>query len=237
MTNPRLTAIAVGAGSFAVGMVVGYKIAERRLSTQFELRLEKETAGMREFYQTAKKPYATPQEAAAALIISQGNTILEDDVDSGQESTATIVDGKIAYHKIVKKEYGPKEVVVDLPDQDDRIPELEHHNLFVEEPIIVTQEEFMQNDSGYEQSTLTFYRGDHVLTDERENVIEDLNEVVGAENMTKFGSNSSDPSVLHIRNGRLQMEFEVCLSENSYRQEVLGIDENPQELPSGRSRT
>jgi hypothetical protein len=229
MSNPRLTAIAVGAGSLVVGIGLGYKIAEKRLSAQFELRLEKETAGMREFYQNTKKPYATPQEAAAALI--------DDDVDTGQEATATVVGDKIAYHKIVKKEYAPQEALVDLPDQTDRIPELEHHNVFIEEPIIISQEEFMQNDSGYEQSTLSFYRGDHVLTDERENVIEDLNEVVGAENMTRFGQNSSDPNVLHIRNGRLQMDFEVCLSEGSYSQEVLGIDEVPQELPSGRKRT
>lgn len=95
----------------------------------------------------------------------------------------------------------------------------------------------MQNDSSYIQSTLTFYKVDSVLTDERESVIEDLNETVGAENMKKFGSNSSDPNVLHIRNGRLQMEFEVCLSENSYRREVLGMEEDPPDLPSGRKRS
>lgn len=234
MLNPHLTAIAVGAGSLAVGISLGYKIAERRLSSQFEARLQRETAGMREFYQNTKKPYATPQDAAAALILSKGSELLTEDAE--QEPITTVGD-KIAYHKIVKKEYGPKEVVVDLPDQDDRIPEPQHHNLFIETPIIIDQEEFMQNDSGYEQSTLTFYRGDHVLTDERETVIEELDDVVGAENMTKFGQNSSDPNVLHIRNGRLQMEFEVCLSEGSYRQEVLGIEETPQELPSGRQRT
>jgi hypothetical protein len=231
--RPSVMASVVGVSALMIGLGLGYKIAERRLSDEFDARLEKETAGMREFYQSVKKPYATPQEAAAALI--------DDDEDTEQESTATVVGDKIAYHKIVKKNYAPmgEEILVDFPEQDDRSPtdEIRHQNLFVEHPHIISQEEFMQNDSDYNQSTLTFYRGDHVLTDERENVIDDLNEVVGADNMLQFGTNSSDPNVLHIRNGRLQMEFEVCLSEYSYRQEILGIEENPPQLPSGRKRS
>lgn len=230
--RPSVMASVVGVSAFVLGIGIGYKTAQKRLSDDFDARLEKETAGMREFYQSVKKPYSTPQEAAAALI--------DDDVDTEQESTAAVIGDKIAYHKIVKKNYTPtgEEILVDFPEQNDRIPadEIRHQNLFVEHPQIISQEEFMQNDSEYNQSTLTFYRGDRVLTDERENAIDDLDDVVGAENMLLFGTNPSDPNVLHIRNGRLQMEFEVCLSESSYRQEVLGIEENPPELPSGRQR-
>src|SRR5690349_1170811 len=164
MMKPSIMITMTSLGSFLVGAGAGYIVA----SKQFEQRLEKETAGMREFYQTVKKPFATPQEAAAALIISKGNAILDDDVDSQQESTATRVGDKIAYHKIVKQKYVKEdEVQIDLPEQDDRIPvdAIKHQNLFVEQPHIISQEEFMQNDSGYEQSTLTFYRGDFVLTD------------------------------------------------------------------------
>lgn len=229
--KPLLIATAVG--SVAVGFGVGYKVAEKRLAAQFDERLQKETAGMREFYQTVKKPYATPQEAAAQLI-------QEAPVEDSPESTAERTNDKVAYHKVVKTHYAPEddpEEELAILAETEVVVEEEHHNLFIEHPHIISQEEFMQNDSSYIQSTLTFYKVDSVLTDERESVIEDLNETVGAENMKKFGSNSSDPNVLHIRNGRLQMEFEVCLSENSYRREVLGMEEDPPDLPSGRKRS
>lgn len=233
MTKPLLIATAVG--SVAVGFGIGYKVAEKRLSTQFEQRLEKETASMREFYQVAKKPFSTPQEAAAELI-----------KEEPEESTAEIANTKTAYHKIVKKEYSPEEdpeeqVAIEAEVfSGSSVPSaIQHHNVFQEEPIIISQEEFMQNDSGYIQGQLTYYKVDEVLTDERESVIEELDETVGKNNMLMFGdpkSLSSDPNVVHIRNGRLQMEFEVCLSENSYRREVLGIDEPPPKRPSGRDR-
>jgi hypothetical protein len=229
MMKPAVGYSLVGLSGILIGVGIGYKLAERRLASGFDDRLKKETEGMREFYQTIKKPYSTPQEAAAALI----------DVDSEPESTAAVVGDKIAYHKIVKKQYPTEnDTVVDLPEQSDRVPteEIKHHNLFVEQPHIISQDEFMQNDSEYVQSTLTFYQADGVLTDEREKVIEDADEVVGIENMTRFGQDSSDPNVVHIRNGRLQMEFEVCLDESSYRTQVLGIENDPPDLLSGRQR-
>lgn len=240
MTKPLL--IATAAGSLAVGFVVGYKVAERRLSTQFEERLDKETAGMKEFYQTVKKPFATPQEAAAALIVEEES--------EPEETTAEKANNKVAYHKIVKKEYLPEEDPEQSPVSIEGEvfsgesgaavgDELKHHNVFDERPVIISQEEFMQNDSEYIQGVLTYYKVDKVLTDEREEKIDDQDTTVGLHNLDMFGNpknGSSDPNVIHIRNGRLQMEFEVCLSETSYRREVLGIDEDPPQRPSGRGR-
>lgn len=233
MTKPLLFAIA--AGSLGVGFGIGYKVAEKRLASQFEERLEKETAGMREFYQTIKKPYATPQEAAAALIT-------EEEEPEPEESTAEKANNLVAYHKIVKKEYKDEEgtdetVVVEAVVE----PEPVSQNLFDSTaPVIITQEEYMQNESGFIQGTLTYYKVDEVLVDEREDLIEDQNDVIGKNNLLMFGkpnNGSSDPNVLHVRNPRLAMEFEVCLDKNSYRKTVLGMDEPLPDLPSGRKRS
>lgn len=237
MTKPLL--IATAAGSLAMGFFVGYKVAEKRLSAQFEERLDKETANMRVFYRTVEKPFKTPQEAAAALITEEES--------ESKDSTAETANNKVAYHKIAKQyipeedpEQSPVSIEGDVFSEGSGGPvaeELRHHNVFKEEPTIITQEEFMQNDSDYVQGQLTFYKADSVLTDEREDRIDDQDNVVGLENLKMFGnprSGSSDPNVIHIRNGRLQMEFEVCLSENAYTREVLGIDEDPPKRPSGR---
>ena len=92
----------VALGSGAMGVFVGYKIAEKRLGTAFDQRLDKETADMKEYYQLAKKPFATPQEAAAALIT-------EPEAPEEQETPAEVLNQRIAYHKIVKSEYESSE--------------------------------------------------------------------------------------------------------------------------------
>lgn len=229
--KPLLIATVV-LGSAGAGFGIGYKVAYRRLELEFERRLERETAGMREFYETVKQPYATPQEAAAELI-----------KEDSEEGTAEQANDKVAYHKIVKKEYRPEEVVIpeELHENVAANPDVVETNLFQNDPVLISQEEFMQNDSSYIQGQLTYYLVDKVLTDEKDDVIEDLDATIGIRNLETFGhpsrSLSSDPNVIHVRNGRLQMEFEVCLSQNSYRFEVLGIEEAPPELPSGRKRS
>lgn len=235
--NPLL--IATAAGSAVVGFGIGYKVAQKRLEMEFERRLERETAGMKEFYQVVKKPFSTPQEAAAELIKEDPQP---------KQSTAEKANEKVAYHKIAKQ-YSPEKdpegqvgIDADVFGESDRpmlIAEVENHNVFSEIPVLISQEEFMANESNYIQGQLSYYKVDKVLTDEREDVIEDQDATIGASNLEMFGNpnnGSSDPNVIHVRNPRLQMEFEVCLSENSYRREVLGIEEDPPIRPSGRDK-
>jgi len=232
MTKPLLIATAVG--SLAVGFGIGYKVAEKRLAAQFDERLERETAEMRIFYRNIKKPYSTPQEAAADLI--RGEPPVE---EPDEESPAERANGRVEYHKIVKTNYDPDDDPEETLAVEAEIappPAQDEHNLFNEKPHIIPQDWFMANDSEYVQAVLTYYKEDGALADERDDLIEDVDATVGLQNLQQFGVNSSDPNVLHIRNGRLQMEFEVCLNPSSYAKEVNGIDPEGPELPSGRQR-
>lgn len=237
--HPLFLATAVGVGSFGLGVVVGYKVAYRNLEIAFEERMLKETEGMRQFYQqttVSKKPFSTPEEAAAALI--QPGTVLK---ETAVSLTPEGIAERVAYHKITKNY---TDDAGDLHIESDGIPEIsfpeppepEQHNVFADGPAIISQEEFLENDSDFMQSTLTYYAVDNVLTDEREQVIEDPGDVVGLTNLQKFGELSSDENTVHIRNIRLGLEFELVRHEGSYRQEILGIDENPPQRPSGRDR-
>lgn len=235
--HPLLPAIVVGTGSFGLGIVVGYKIAQQNLALRFEQRLEEETRKQKEFYEIAtvdKKAFASPEEAAAALIPS--GTVLKE--TSVLDPDAVGILDKIAYHKIAKQytpekeEQEPEETpAITFPDNS----QVEHHNVFEDKPVIISQDEFSENETNYTQSTLTWYEKDGVLCDERDEVVEEVDDAVGRENLRHFGQDSSDPNILHIRSLRLQMEFEVVKHESSYRQVVLGIDEDPPIRPSGRS--
>lgn len=211
----------LGAG---VGLVIGYKIAEKRLGDRFERRLEEETADMKEFYTSVKQKYDSPEEAAAALIPKTESTVEDPRVKTQ----------KIQYNKIVKEQK-----YVGDGDGDDgleefkegcEIEEVVHKNVFestrVEgEPYIINQDDFMANETGYEQATLTLYTKGGVLTDQRDDVIDNADDVVGKLSVSNFGEGSSDPNVVHVRNEKLEMEFEVVKSERSFEEDVLGKDD------------
>ncbi len=82
------------------------------------------------------------------------------------------------------------------------------------------------------QGTLTFYEEDKALCDEADQRIESIDETVGQENLQQFGLMSTDPSTVHIRNRRLQLEWEVIRNPGSYARDVEGFVDPP----SGRGR-
>lgn len=203
-------AAVVGAG---IGYFVGYKILEKRLAEAFDERLEQETSKMREFYEVVKKPYATPEEAVEALI---------PEAPEGQDPREKNL--KTAYHKIVKKEY----VDAQADEQEAAAAVEEIHNIFDKpapdprEPYVIAEDDFMGNDNGFGQSTLTWYAVDDVLVDERDEIIASPNDTIGEKFRTQFGEDSRDQNIVYIRHEKLGLEFEVVRSEGSYKREVLG---------------
>ena len=97
-------------------------------------------------------------------------------------------------------------------------------------PFILTQREFEEGEHDYTQNTLTYYEGDDVLTDDRDQPIHNKRPVVGEGNL-QFGEKSNDPNVVYIRNNHLEVDFEVCRSVGSFAEEVLGYTE-----PSNKQR-
>lgn len=83
------------------------------------------------------------------------------------------------------------------------------------EPKLIEKEEFATlEDFGYD--TLTFYKGDHTLTDSLENVIEDMDGTVGEANLEKFGYLADDPYTIYVRNPQKKFDYEVLLEERNY---------------------
>jgi hypothetical protein len=210
----------IAVGNLAVGAVVGYKVAEKRLSVRFDRRLETETADMREFYTVHphQKKYPNPAAAVADLIQP---SIVEGDVEPPE---------KVAYHKIVKSgEYTSEDDPEEELAIEAEVGKEVSRNVFEEkadpeQPYIISQEDYMQGEPDFQQATLTYYELDKILTDEREDRIDDINTTVGEQNI-QFGVGSSDENVVHVRNVRLRMDFEIIRSEGAYAKEVLGLDE------------
>lgn len=104
--------------------------------------------------------------------------------------------------------------------------ELERREEEPDKPYVITLAEYMAGEKGYEQTCLTYYDGDDVLTDERDTIIEDIEGTVGRVNMLRFGHASDDRNIVYIRNDRISLDFEIAKSDGKYAEEVLGYVEH-----------
>ena len=230
--------LAFGWGVYA-GVVGGYLAGKRK----YKKVADEEIDSVKEMYSRRYKDgdYATPTAAAEKLkvdeLIRTGeyNLGVVDDSYSehvrskaDMEANLSIVDAE-EMDEIAIETVDPEDLEANVSfEVDDKSsgPRLTKYKPTVVEdptiPYVISVEEFMSDEGGYDKGTLVYYDGDDVLADERGQVVRNIRECVGEEFLTKFGDRSDDKYVVYVRNERLGMDFEVALDENSYVQAVHG---------------
>ena len=142
---------------------------------------------------------------------------------------------KKTYVDYVKK-YSPEEIIKDkyydmpYPDvidedyhEDEGPPEDPPENdLQYEEPFVISREEFDEGYPHFDKITITYYENDDVLADEQDEVIPDIDAVVGMIHSVD-GDMSDDDCVVYVCNGRLGADYEIVLTQEAYTESVLGI--------------
>lgn len=81
-----------------------------------------------------------------------------------------------------------------------------------ERPYVISPDEFGE-DEEYETETL-FYYEDGVLTDRSENVIENVDEIIGIDSLSHFGEYEDDS--VFVRNDKLHVEYEILRDTRNY---------------------
>lgn len=84
------------------------------------------------------------------------------------------------------------------------------------EPYVISPDEFGEKD-GYSTLSLMYYQ-DQVLADDDDNVIHNVDDIVGWDSLTRFGEYEDDS--VFVRNERLKIDYEILLSLKKYS-EVL----------------
>lgn len=95
-------------------------------------------------------------------------------------------------------------------------------------PEVVSPDEFenSEEENEYEKISLTYYE-DQVLADEDDNPIEDVENLVGFESLTRFGEFEED--AVYVRNDRLKCYFEILRDKRLYSDVVLTKPHSPEE--------
>lgn len=93
-------------------------------------------------------------------------------------------------------------------------------------PFIIHHDEFVHNEPEHEQVSLTYFAGDDVLVDERDQVMREVGATVGLEHLQKFGYASEDPDIVYVRNPRLEVDYEISKSDGTFATEVHGFQDD-----------
>lgn len=82
----------------------------------------------------------------------------------------------------------------------------------MDKPYVIAPEEFGEM-PGYEEVELTYY-ADGILADDCNDIVEDVEDVVGADSLTHFGEYEDDS--VFVRNDRLKCDYEILLDRRNY---------------------
>ena len=82
----------------------------------------------------------------------------------------------------------------------------------VERPYVISPDEFDEFDN-YEAVSLTYY-ADGVLTDEDDQPVDDVDEIVGEESLNHFGEYEDDS--VFVRNDRLKTDYEILMDTRRF---------------------
>jgi hypothetical protein len=229
-------------GAFVGGALAGpagYFFAKKKLTKHFEQVLLEEVQDAKAFYKAIQKP--DPTELAQKHIMEDVDDITEEDLretvrelhyvsdELVQEEEAADIQEAIEEEIEHEEQSRHRNVFRDSPPPKDPWNQADEEalreELDVGSPYVVSFDEFQEH-GDYDNITLTYFEEDDVLVDERDQPIEEVESVVGGDNLTKFGHGSKDNNVVYIRNNRLEADFEVMRSRGSFAKEILGFIEH-----------
>lgn len=250
-TNAKL--FLVGVSAFALGGVASYAIFAKRLSKKYQKIADEQVDEVKAHYSVLYKADGNNDlEALAARYQDEEPKVKVDDIlrtqgyksyneaESNEDTTGPdtsanpllVSDEQTTENPPNAVAVASSEIVQNVFESDDpdryfnMEEELEKRRKKPDQAFVITLDEFNENEDDLEQTTLTYFEGDEVLVDERDEVIPDEDSIVGPEALLRFGHGSNDRNVVYVRNNRIKMLFEVLKSEGKYAEEVMGFIEH-----------
>lgn len=177
----------------ALGWVMGFVSAYFLIRKDFNNQLEEEIEKTREYYRKIDQRKSKNQENHA-----------EKDKECKEE---------------VKKENDHYEKMVNLYREPTPEP-LDIKEMRESEPYVIDEDTYFENELNYEQVSLTYYEEDKVLCYEYEEIVDDINYLIGNEALESF-----EGDIVYVCNDKIGSLYEITRFHQSYKKEVLGIGE------------
>ena len=223
----------LGLGALVAAGYIGYRYADKRMNAHYEEMTLKEIEQAKKFYARLHKKgpeHESPEKVVESLAKDAGKAVrdYQGEAEAARAQAPDEEDSEDVEENSEAEQEASEDVEVnvfaDLAVQDEHMDEVDVESRDPESPYIITEEEFLANESDFSQTSITFYAGDSTLADERDQEIPYLDPIVGANNVSEFGRGSSDPRIVYIRNERLSTDFEVVKHDGKFAHEVMGLE-------------
>ena len=192
---------------FTAGVTTGCLVTWAVLKDAYERRTQEEVNSVIERFEqktqrepVVKKVEETNSEAKEKALAAREKP------DIMQYAAKLQSEGYVNYSEISQKEEPVKLDKVEEPQVDDEEEDI------VGRPYVIKPYEFGEIEE-YEQISLNYF-ADEVLTDEDNEIIDNVDEIVGVESLTHFGEYEDDS--VFVRNERLRTDYEILLDRRNY---------------------
>ena len=172
---------------FAIGAGIGSAVTYKVLKTKYDALIQEEIDSIKEQF---TKVYSE-DEPTESVDEEKDREVVPEKVAEFIEYSSIIRDNGYTNYSSNKKE-------TEVND--------------VEKPYVISPDEFGEI-YGYETIDLTYY-SDGVLTDDQDEIIDDVEAIVGLDALERFGEYEED--AIHVRNDRLKCDYEILLDNKPY---------------------
>lgn len=247
MPKSILIKVAIFASGAAVGFLVAKKVYEEYYASLAQEEIDSVKEVFTRFTRYAENDVKITEEVAKNY--QEKNGMTDEDYEQAAEDkrlnrsvvTRSSLDdnmserAKRSYHLAGAHTEGDK-VVPNEPDEDDEDSEDEHHNVFTDAagkteeemdltkidrtlPYIIDSDEFTNEFDHHDKISLYYYRVDDILCEESEEVIEDVEAVIGYDALAALDMQTT----VWVRNEPLCIDYEVISINKSYAEQVHGL--------------
>ena len=136
--------------------------------------------------------------------------------EKSEENDIELLSDRTSKERVDIKEYAEK--LQNLNYSDGEVADTKR-------PKVISPDEFGEIYE-YDTISLTYY-ADGVLTDELDEIVEDVDNVVGIESLTRFGEYEDD--TVFVRNDELKADYEILLDPEPYYPDAVNNKPHPAE--------
>lgn len=245
MENEKI--ILVGPLLFLLGSFVGYLVGRKMSKDHYEQLANEEIESVKEYYEKRstynedkKKNYKDKEVANTTdEFRTNNNSLIRNSFENNPNERA-----KRNYNLYSSKSKDESDNESEKTEDDDEENVDAEVDVTVtgvdmaleDKPYIITDEEYNNEHDDYDKISLYYYVLDDTLCEENEEIIDDIDAVVGYDSLNLL----STQTTVWVRNERLQADYEIIGLNQSYSQTVAGFQEKnltPREQYEFRNKT
>lgn len=186
--------------AFAIGAAIGSFVTWKIVKTKYKRIADEEINSVKEVFarrysekMNKEKPNENANQASLTLDETEKNANIQDDIAAYYELLDKLKYANIDVDSLIAKKGG---------------------STVTDGPFVISPDEFGE-DPNYQTVSLTLYE-DGVLTDDYDDIVVDVDDLVGEDSLTHFGEYEDDS--VFVRNESMQTDFEILRDLRTYKE-------------------